>query len=148
MIPAEPNKPTDNSTEAITPEQNAKPKDYGTPGGEGAIAHVPPAHADPKEAAEGGADRTPGWKKATVGPTMLTVAKYTQSATGTAGFVLVGCVFYRSSFEPSSTPTHQTRFMYYLGKPIPDGGFLPNVIPRGIAIDLRLIMIPNGFSVD
>jgi len=30
---------------------------------------------------------------------------------GKVGFVLVGCVCYRSSFEPESNPTHQTRFI-------------------------------------
>ncbi len=88
-----------------------------------------------------------------VGPTMATVEQFTihtndqSRIDGTVAFVLVGCVFYRSSFEPTSNPTHQTRFMYYLGTP-EDVGFLPNVLPRGIANTLRLIMLPEGLTAD
>lgn len=66
---------------------------------------------------------------------------------GKAGFVVVGCIWYRFSFEPKSLPTHQTRFMYYLGVP-QDGGFQPYITPTGIANELRLIDIPNGYTTD
>ena len=67
---------------------------------------------------------------------------------GKAAFVLVGCIFYRFSFEPESAPTHQTRFIYWLGVPYKEGGFQPYVIPSGVATDLRLIAMPDGFTAD
>jgi hypothetical protein len=88
-----------------------------------------------------------------VGPTMATIQQFTVHTTdhsridGTVAFVLVGCVFYRASFEPPNNPTHQTRFIYYLGVP-QEFGFLPNVIPRGLANTLQLIPFPNGLTVD
>jgi hypothetical protein len=89
-----------------------------------------------------------------IGPTMATIEKFTIHEThppsridGTVAFVMVGCVCYRSSFEPVTNPTHQTRYMYWLGKP-EAGGFFPNVIPRGSADQLRLISIPFYFTAD
>ncbi len=92
---------------------------------------------------------------ADVGPTMATIKAFTvhetqsppDSVDGTVGFVLVGCVCYRSSFEPKTSATHQTRYLYFLGKPMMPG-FLPNIIPRGVASDLRLIEAPFYFIAD
>jgi hypothetical protein len=88
----------------------------------------------------------------TVGPTMETVMKAASSSptllSGKVGFVLVGCVCYRSSFEPQTNPTHQTRFIYYLAKVLPEGGFLPYIVPSGVASELQLVSIPDGFSAD
>src|ERR1039457_6672065 len=64
--------------------------------------------------------KDPQTQVSTVGPFMETVIKAevtnSEGLSGKVGFVLVGCVCYRSSFEPKSIPTHETRFMYYLGK--------------------------------
>lgn len=62
-------------------------------------------------------------------------------------FVLVGCVCYRASFDPQSSPTHQTRFMYWLGIP-QNGAFGPYVSPQGSAPELRLIEVPDGLTAD
>jgi hypothetical protein len=75
------------------------------------------------------------------------VAEANKVVPGQVGFVLVGCVCYRSSFEPKSDPTHQTRFVYYLGK-VQQFGIMPYVLPEGIASDLQLIEMPDGFSAD
>jgi hypothetical protein len=87
-----------------------------------------------------------------VGPTMETVMKAAAaspgSLSGKVGFMLVGCVFYRSSFEPASNPTHQTRFVYLLGKVVPPGFLNQYVIPSGVASELQLIAMPDGFSAD
>ena len=91
-----------------------------------------------------------------VGPQMATIEKFTirtprkeeSRINGMVAFVLVGCVCYRSSFESKDAPTHQTRFMYYLGRPEPEGGFFPYVLPRGTADELRLILIPDSLTAD
>jgi hypothetical protein len=67
---------------------------------------------------------------------------------GKVGFVLVGCVVYRSSFEPTTNPTHQTRFIYFLAEPMANGTVQPYVIPTGVAERLQLIQFPDGFSAD
>jgi len=68
---------------------------------------------------------------------------------GKVAFVLVGCVCYRSSFEKPTAPTHETRFMYYLGAPSPsEAGFQPYVFPRGVATGLQLIAMSDGFTAD
>jgi hypothetical protein len=79
---------------------------------------------------------------------VMAVARANKLLPGKVGFVLVGCVCYRSSFEPQSDPTHQTRFIYYLGEVQKWGGFLPDVLPLGTAANLRLIEMPDGFSAD
>lgn len=57
---------------------------------------------------------------------------------GKVGFVMVGCVVYRSSFEPRDKPNHQTQFLYDLG--IPErGGLMPYIVPKGPASEVRLI---------
>jgi hypothetical protein len=58
---------------------------------------------------------------------------------GKVGFVLVGCVVYKAPFEPLSTPRHETRFIYYLAAILPQGGFLSDVQPFGVANTLRLV---------
>jgi hypothetical protein len=94
----------------------------------------------------------PSIGQSTVGPQMPNVAAATirneSGLNGKVAFVLVGCVWYRSSFEPATNPTHQTRFMYWLGKPLDSGGFQPFVIPSGVASELRLIYMPDGFTAD
>lgn len=70
------------------------------------------------------------------------------SLDGTVGFVIVGCVFYRASFEPEDRPTHQTRFMYRLAVPHGEMTFYPWVSPVGVASSLQLLAIPDGFTTD
>lgn len=67
---------------------------------------------------------------------------------GKVGFVMVGCVCYRSSFEDPKTPNHQIRFIYDLGIPQQWGGWMPYVIPTGVAADLRLITGFRSFTAD
>lgn len=68
---------------------------------------------------------------------------------GKVGFVLVGCVSYRSSFEPDTASGHQTRFVYQLGIPQSFGGFQPYIDPTDSAgSQLRLIDMPDGFTAD
>jgi hypothetical protein len=76
------------------------------------------------------------------------IAKINKIVPGKVGFVLVGCVCYRSSLEPASAPFHKTKFIYYLAIPQEGGGVLPYVTPAGVAGDLRLIVFPDGFSAD
>jgi hypothetical protein len=84
-----------------------------------------------------------------VGPEMPKVeAARSPDIDGKVGFVLVGCVCYRASFESQNSPTHQTRFLYYLGRVGAEVGFNPYVVPSGVAADLQLIAIPRGFSAD
>jgi len=94
----------------------------------------------------------PSIQQSIVGPQMPKVAEATirngPGLNGKVAFVLVGCVFYRSSFEPRSRPTHQTRFIYWLGVPYSEGGFQPYVIPSGVAAELRLIAMLDGFTAD
>jgi len=94
----------------------------------------------------------PSIQQSIVGPQMPKVAEATirnePGLNGKVAFVLVGCVFYRSSFEPRSMSTHQTRFIYWLGVPYSEGGFQPYVIPSGVAGELRLITMPDGFTAD
>jgi len=95
----------------------------------------------------------PSIEQSSVGPQMPKVAEAVirneaRDINGKVAFVLVGCVCYRSSFEKPDAPTHQTRFMYYLGVPQKEGGFQPYIFPQGVAADLRLITIPDGFTAD
>lgn len=96
--------------------------------------------------------KDPFVQQSTIGPMMSVVYHAANSNTGDlrgkAAFILVGCVVYKSSFEPLGSPTHQTRFMYWLGEPSKDGGFNPWVVPMGVADKLRLIMMSEGFSAD
>ena len=93
----------------------------------------------------------PSIQQSNVGPQMPKVAEATirnePGLNGKVAFVLVGCVCYRSSFEPKNRPTHQTRFIYWLGVP-QDGGFQPYVFPHGTATELRLIAMPDEFTPD
>lgn len=87
-----------------------------------------------------------------VGPPMEVVKKAATTnpdgLKGKVGFVLVGCVSYRSAFEPVSNPAHETQFMYYLARPVQNDGIQPYVLPSGIAEGLQLIAMPEGFSAD
>lgn len=86
-----------------------------------------------------------------MGPTMDTVTRSAASnradLKGKVAFILVGCVVYRSSFEPQNSSAHETSFVYYLGVP-QDVGFNPYIVPNGIADTLRLILMPIGFYAD
>ena len=94
----------------------------------------------------------PAIHQSIVGPMMETVTaaanRNSGALHGKVAFVLVGCVFYRSSFEPLSSPTHQTRFIYHLAIPENEGVVQPFIIPRGVARTLRLIAFPDGFTAD
>ncbi len=70
-----------------------------------------------------------------------------ESSDGKVGFVVVGCVMYNFAFEPKGSPTHQTRFLYYLAVQ-QDGGFNAHVLPQGTASQLGLIVIPDGWEID
>ena len=89
-----------------------------------------------------------------VGPSMATIREVMKEsekdpiAKDKVSFVLVGCVSYRSSFEPESAPNHETRFLYLLGAPGGDGVMYPYVIPSGTADKLALIEVPTNFSTD
>lgn len=93
----------------------------------------------------------PTIRQSIIGPPMPKVAEATipsgSGLGGKAAFVMVGCAFYKASFEPENAPTHQTRFIYHLGTPN-DIGFQPYVVPLGVANTLRLIEIGDGFSAD
>lgn len=85
---------------------------------------------------------------ATVGPPMKTVMDIAaKSSDGKVSLVLVGCVSYRASYQPETSPAHETRFLYYLGMPQNNGAFLPAVFPKGVAKDLTIIGI-GKFSAD
>jgi hypothetical protein len=66
---------------------------------------------------------------------------------GKVEFVMVGCVVYRSSFEPDGTRPHTTGFLYHLAEPLQFGvqGF---VSPHGTADRLQLISFADGFFAD
>jgi hypothetical protein len=93
-----------------------------------------------------------------VGATMVDIKKVIDedqknpTAKGTFGskvsFVLIGCVNYRSSFEPEDAPRHQTAFFYWLGVPTGDGTWFSAVAPSGVAAQLQLIETPLYFSAD
>lgn len=86
-----------------------------------------------------------------IGALMVDVHKAADANTGAlrgkVGFVLVGCVVYRSSFEEKTAPAHETKFMYLLGEPV-GGPLKPYVKPVGVAGKLRLVVWPDGFSAD
>jgi hypothetical protein len=76
-------------------------------------------------------------------------------------FAVVGCMWYRTLFEPKTIPAHQTRFAYLLGKQMgaPETTFAalqsgiaigtqPMVEPKGTPHCLRLIPEPQGNSAD
>jgi hypothetical protein len=96
--------------------------------------------------------KEPFVQNSAMGPFMDAVTKAADSSTGDlrgkAGFVLVGCVVYRSSFEPPTAPAHETKFIYWLGARDQEGGIQPYVNPIGVADSLRLITFPDGFSAD
>jgi hypothetical protein len=94
--------------------------------------------------------KDPMLQRSTVGQKMETVMKAANDKyfSGKVEFALVGCVAYRSSFESKSSPTHQTRFFYLLGRVNEGGGFNPSIVPEGVANDLQLISMDEGFSAD
>jgi gas vesicle protein len=93
----------------------------------------------------------PSIERMGMGPLMTKVNEARAKNTlvpGKVAFVLVGCVSYRSSFEPQAAPSHQTRFIYWLGIPQDWGGFQSFIDPVGTASELRLIQMPDGFTAD
>jgi hypothetical protein len=64
---------------------------------------------------------------------------------GKVQFVMVGCVVYRSSFEPDGTRLHTTGFLYHLAEPYPGGAVQGFISPHGTADRLQLIAFPDGF---
>jgi hypothetical protein len=91
-------------------------------------------------------------QQSSIGPYMEVVNKAAFANTGglqgKVGFVLTGCVVYRSSFQSPESPSYQTKFLYLLGEPMPSGGIQPYVRPIGVANKLRLAEFPIGFSAD
>jgi hypothetical protein len=85
-----------------------------------------------------------------VGPYMsvVTAAVAKSAVRGKVGFAMVGCVSYRFSFEQKTAPTHQTRFLYFLGRVDKNGFTMPYVTPEGVATQLQLVEMPDGFSAD
>jgi hypothetical protein len=89
-----------------------------------------------------------------IGGEMQTVnrmAKLNKIVPGKVGFVLVGCVAYRSSFEPETAPAHETKFIYRLAERphgAIEGPVQPFVVPTGVAGKLQLVAFPDGFSAD
>lgn len=67
---------------------------------------------------------------------------------GKVQFVMVGCVAYRSSFEPIGTRPHTTQFLYHLAEPLPNGAVQGFIDPHGTADKLQLITFPDGFVAD
>jgi hypothetical protein len=65
---------------------------------------------------------------------------------GKVGFVLVGCVSYRAPLQTQDQPSHETLFMYFLGR-TDRVGLNPYVEPSG-SVDLQLVAMPDGFSAD
>ncbi len=65
---------------------------------------------------------------------------------GKIGFVLVGCVCYRTPIQAEDQPSHETLFMYFLGR-TDRVGLNPYVEPSG-SVDLQLVAMPDGFSAD
>jgi hypothetical protein len=63
---------------------------------------------------------------------------------GKVGFVMVGCVVYRSSLDRDGTRPDVTGFMYYLAES-KDGLMYPWVTPTGTADKLQLFALPTGF---
>ena len=87
-----------------------------------------------------------------VGPSMADVNKVAAEAAngleGKVGFVLLGCVYYRSPLDPANAANHQTRFEYWLAPESGQGVINPYIIPKGVASELRLVQIPDGYSAD
>jgi len=93
-------------------------------------------------------------------PDVVAQAK-TYSSDGRISVVVVGCVWYRTVFEPKSAPSHQTQFVYLLAKRLgpPVGtfealqsgipiGIQPSIDPTGIHSELELIPQALGNSAD
>jgi hypothetical protein len=79
------------------------------------------------------------------------IAQENKNIPGKVGFVLIGCVAYRSSFEPADAPAHETKFIYQLAEPLHgtmEGAVQPFVVPTGTANGLQLVVFPDGFSAD
>lgn len=93
----------------------------------------------------------PFTQTSSIGPFMEAVNKAAEASLGDlrgkVGFVLVGCVVYRSSFEAPTSPAHETRFIYFLGEP-QSGAVQPYVSLAGAADKLQLVEFPDGFSAE
>jgi hypothetical protein len=60
------------------------------------------------------------------------------------GFYIVGCVWYRTLFEPSEAPFHQTRFAYLLAKPVGAQEVTSAILQSGIPIGAQPMVEPKG----
>jgi len=67
---------------------------------------------------------------------------------GKVAFLLVGCASYRSSFEDSTVPSHETFFRYMIGKSEKGIEFLPYLDPTGTHPDYVFIQYPDGFNAN
>jgi hypothetical protein len=67
---------------------------------------------------------------------------------GQVGFILAGCVTYRSSFEDPTVPSHETLFEYWIAKPVQRGGVIPFLDPVGIHPDYSIFRLQNGLSAN
>lgn len=69
------------------------------------------------------------------------------SVWGKVEFVVVGCVVYRSAFDPDGIRPYITEFRYDLGEVGPEGGVMEFVAPYGVANKLQLIQFPYGDTI-
>jgi hypothetical protein len=67
---------------------------------------------------------------------------------GQVGFILAGCVTYRSSFEDPKVPSHETLFEYWIAKPVKRGGVIPFLDPVGTHPDYSIFRLQNGLSAN
>jgi hypothetical protein len=67
---------------------------------------------------------------------------------GQVGFILAGCVTYRSSFEDPTVPSHETLFEYWIAKPVERGGVIPFLDPVGTRPDYSIFRLQNGLTAN
>jgi hypothetical protein len=76
-------------------------------------------------------------------PAVLAEAK-AANTNGLVGVAIVGCVWYRTIFEPKSTPSHQTQFAYLLAKRIGPSSTTVAALYSGIPVGIEPYMEPTG----
>jgi hypothetical protein len=67
---------------------------------------------------------------------------------GQVGFILAGCVTYRSSFENPTVPSHETLFEYWIAKPAERGGVIPFLDPVGTHPNYSIFRLQNGLTAN
>lgn len=60
--------------------------------------------------------------------------------------IIVGCIYYRSSFKPRASPTHQTRFAYFIALAQREEVILH--MPTNIPTAVSLVPFGDGWSAD